>query len=148
MANEAMSRFRNLGGDILLGPQPTEADLEQFKQQGVRTVVDMRPPGETASPNEDLVSRSGLAYANVPVSKAELSSSLVDQLDGALERHEGGFLLHCATGARAAMLLALSRARRNQWTADRTFEEAKSMGFDLQTSPEYSSFVVQETRKQ
>jgi uncharacterized protein (TIGR01244 family) len=140
------AKFKELGKDMLLGPQPTEDDLAQLKQQGVKTVIDLRPPGETASPNEDMVVRSGLAYANVPVDKTQLSSGLVDQLDRALKQNEAGFLLHCATGARAAMLLALSRARRNQWSAARTFEEAKSMGFDITTSPEYSSFVARETR--
>jgi len=52
-------------------------------------------------------------------------------------------LLHCATGARVALLLSLSRARQNDWTTEQAFAEAKRMGFDLKTSPEFSNFVTQ-----
>jgi uncharacterized protein (TIGR01244 family) len=142
-----MTQFKSLGDGFLIGPQPTAADLKQARQQGVKTVVDFRLPTETATSNEALVKGCGLAYANVPVDKAHPSAQLVDQLDAALQENEGPFLLHCASGARAALLLALSRARRNHWNAERTFEEARSIGFDLQTSPEYSSFVARQTSR-
>jgi protein tyrosine phosphatase (PTP) superfamily phosphohydrolase (DUF442 family) len=59
----------------------------------------------------------------------------------------GPFLVHCATGARAAMLLALAEARKHGWTAERAFEEARNMGFDLRSSPEFSAFVVAATER-
>ena len=55
--------------------------------------------------------------------------------------------LHCATGARAAMFLALSRARQNGWTAERTFEEAGKMGYDLKGSPGFARFVTESADK-
>jgi len=40
------------------------------------------------------------------------------------------------------MLLALAEARKHGWTANRAFEEARNMGFDLKSSPKFSAFVV------
>jgi uncharacterized protein (TIGR01244 family) len=98
-------------------------------------------------PNAEVAARCGLGYANILVNKASLSKEQIDELDRVMREKEGPFLIHCASGARAAMLLALSRAKKNNWTAERTFEEARSMGFDLQTSPEFAKFVVEATTK-
>jgi uncharacterized protein (TIGR01244 family) len=142
-----MANYKQLGNDILIGPQPTEQDLQEAKQNGIGTVIDLRMPSETATPNADLVKSSGLHYVNIPVNKAALSEQQIDELDAAMKQNEGPYLLHCATGARVALLLALSRARQNGWTAERTFQEAESMGFNLQSSPDFAAFVRQATGK-
>ena len=80
-------------------------------------------------------------YVNIPVNKASLSADQVDELDRVMRDKDGPFLLHCASGARAATLLVLSKARQNRWTAPRAFEEARAMGFDLENAPEFASFI-------
>ena len=142
-----MTQFRQIDGGYFIGPQPTEQDLQEAKQQGIKTVIDFRVPSETEVPNDVLVKNNGLNYANVPVNKASPSAEQIDDLDKALQQNEGPFLLHCATGARAAMLLALSRAKQQRWSTKRTFDEAKSMGYDLKGSPVFSAFVTQQTQK-
>ncbi len=138
-----MSQFRPVEDGIFIGPQPAPDDLEYARQCGIKTVIDFRLPSETATPNETLARNCGLNYINIPVNKAMLSENQIDDLDAAMQTKQGPFLLHCATGARAALLLALSKARKNGWTADQTFAHAKTMGFDLQTWPAYSNFVNQ-----
>jgi uncharacterized protein (TIGR01244 family) len=140
-----MANYEPIGNGFFIGPQPTEQDLHEAKQQGIRTVIDLRMPTETAMSNADLAQRSGLGYANVPVDKEALSTRQIDELDAVLGRTEGPYLLHCATGTRAAMLLALSRARQSGWTAERTFQEAASMGVNLQSSDAFAKFVRQTT---
>jgi uncharacterized protein (TIGR01244 family) len=136
-----MANYKQLDDKFFIGPQPAEEDLNEAKQQGIRAVIDMRLPTETATPNADLVERSGLRYVNIPVNKAALSAEQIDAFDAVLNQNGGPYLLHCATGTRAAMLLALSRARRQGWTAERTFEEANAMGYILQNSPDFAAFV-------
>jgi uncharacterized protein (TIGR01244 family) len=147
MKGANMMKYKQIGDGLFIGPQPTEQDLREAKQQGVHTVIDFRMPEETATPNADLVTRNGLNYVNVPVNKDTLSEQQIGDLDEAMKGNDGPYLLHCATGARAAMLLALSGARQNGWTAERTFQEAESMGFNLQSSPGFSAFVKQATGK-
>jgi uncharacterized protein (TIGR01244 family) len=139
---KGMAQFNDIGGGPYLGPQPTEQDLQEAKGRGIRTFIDLRQPTETAIPNETLVTQYGLNYLNIPVSKTRPSEQQIEEFDRALQQNEGPFLLHCGTGMRAAMLLALSRAKQSHWTAERTFEEAKSMGFDLKASPAFSAFVT------
>ena len=54
---------------------------------------------------------------------------------------DGPFLIHCATGARAAMLLVLNKAKQNRWTAQRAFDDARAMGFDLEKTSEFANFI-------
>ena len=136
-----MDLFKQLENGMLIGPQPTAADLRQAKLQGIRTVIDFRMPGETATPNAELVARSGLEYVNIPVNKASPSADQVDELSLVMREKNGPFLMHCATGARAAMLLVLSKAKQSRWTAQRTFDEARAMGFDLEKTPEFANFI-------
>lgn len=141
-----MSQFKTVEDGIFIGPQPSGQDLDDAKQRGIKTVVDFRMPTETTTSNETLTKSHGLDYVNIPVDKATLSANQIGDLEAVVKSKEGPFLLHCATGARAALLLALSRARQNDWTSEQAFAEAKRMGFDLKTSPEFSTFVTQTIR--
>lgn len=142
-----MHQFKQIEGNFYLGPQPTVDDLKQATQRGVKTVIDFRMPNETPGDNAVLAADQGLDYVNIPVNKASLSEAQIDELERAMTEKEGPFLIHCASGARAAMLLSLCKARKQQWTAERTFDEARSMGFDIQGSPEFSAFVRTVTQR-
>jgi uncharacterized protein (TIGR01244 family) len=142
-----MANFKQIGDGLFIGPQPTVQDLLEGKQRGIQTVIDMRMPGETATSNGDQVRSNGLNYVNVPVNKTALSEQQVDELNQVMQRTPGPHLLHCATGTRAALLLALGHAKQNGWTAERTFKEAQTMGFDLQGSADFASLVRQVTGK-
>ena len=77
----------------------------------------------------------------------KFSKQRIGKLNEAMKRHEGLYLPHCALGTRVAMLLALSRTSQNGWTAERTFQETESMGFNLRSSANFAAFVNRATRK-
>jgi uncharacterized protein (TIGR01244 family) len=142
-----MEKFNQIGDGLFIGPQPTEQDLLEAKRSGVRTVIDMRMPGETPTPNAAQVRRIGLNYFNIPVDKAALSEASIKELERVMGAVEGPTILHCATGARAALMLALSRSRENGWDAERTFLEARSFGYDIQESANFRNFVMLVTER-
>lgn len=141
-----MENFKQIGDGIFLGPQPSEGDLAEAKRQGIATVIDLRLPSETATPNAHLVRMHELNYVNVPVDKAALSTGQIASLEQAIAQTEGPHLVHCATGARGALLLALSRAKQHGWTAERTLEEAALMGFNLEGSDAFVQFVKEQRK--
>ncbi|TAL79270.1 MAG: hypothetical protein EPN76_03085 [Burkholderiaceae bacterium] len=136
-----MNNFRQVEENVFIGPQPTQHDLQDAKQQGVKTVIDFRMPAETTASNEALTKNAGLDYANIPVNKGHLDTDQIGQLDVVMRSKSGPFLLHCATGARAALLYSLGQASQQNWTVEQTFDAAKKMGFDLKATPEFSTFV-------
>ena len=136
-----MDQFKLLENGMLIGPQPTADNLRQARVEGIKTVIDLRMPSETSTPNAELVASSGLNYVNIPVNKAARSADQVDEFERVMRQMDGPFLIHCATGARAAVMLVLSQARQNRWTAQRTFQEARAIGFDLENSQEFADFI-------
>ncbi|MDB5931379.1 MAG: hypothetical protein JWR60_3086 [Polaromonas sp.] len=50
-----MERFKTLENGTLIGPQPSQAQLRQAREHGIKTVIDCRMPRETAMPNAELV---------------------------------------------------------------------------------------------
>lgn len=140
-----MKPFIQIDALLRLGEQPDEPSLALHKQQGVRTVIDFRVPSETAGANRDLVTAAGLNYINIPVDKAALSTDSVALLDDQLRRDEGPYLLHCATGTRAAVMLALQRGLIEGWSLQTTLQAIRKMGADIGNSPEFLGFIRQVT---
>lgn len=141
MKGKKMANFKKIDGGIFIGSQPAQQDLNEAKQLGIQTVIDLRMPGESNTSNEETTSSNGLGYVNIPVNKAALAARQIDELERAMARTPGPHLLHCATGARAALLLMLSRARKNKWTAEQTFNEARGIGFNLEDSDNFAAFI-------
>ncbi len=140
-----MAQYKQAGEDYVIGPQPTLSDLQEAARNGVHTVIDFRVPKETEHSNSELARDAGLAYVNLPVDRDNLSQESIVQLEQALDRHAGPYLLHCATGTRAALMLVLVRARQHGWSAQRVFDEAEAMGFPLRSSEPFAKFVREST---
>lgn len=136
-----MANFKKIDDGIFIGPQPAEQDLRAARQLGIQTVIDLRMPGESPISNDEMTKRNSLGYVNIPVDKTALTGHQINELEHAMERMPGPYLLHCATGARAALLIALSLARKRRWTAERTFQEAQEIGFNLEDSDNFAIFV-------
>ena len=64
-----MNQFKPLGNGILIGPQPTADNLCQARLESPKTILDLRLPSETSTPNAELVASSGLDCVNIPVNK-------------------------------------------------------------------------------
>lgn len=136
-----MANFKQIDEDIFIGSQPAQQDLKEAKALGIQTVVDLRMPEESNTSNEEMTRGFDLGYVNIPVNKTALAARQIDELERTLAGTSGPHLLHCATGARAVLLLMLSRARQEKWTPEQTFKEAKNIGFDLENSDNFAGFV-------
>ena len=136
-----MKNFPEIDSGIYLGGQPSAQDLTELKQQGLKTVIDFRRPGETSSSNEELTKSQGLSYVNIPVDRTDPSDSAVPQLDAAFRQYSGPYLLHCGTGIRAITVYLLRQAQEQGWSVERTLEEAGKRGCDLAGAVDLREFV-------
>ena len=111
--------------------QPAASDWAAIKARGVRTVVNLRAPGELKDRDEAAeVRAAGLRYVEIPVSGAEgINPDNARALHEALApAHGGGVLVHCASGNRAGALLALEQRDFDRVAAERALEIGKSGG--------------------
>ena len=112
--------------------QPAASDWAAIKARGVRTVVNLRAPGELKDRDEAAeVRAAGLRYVEIPVSGAEgINPANARALHAALAPAHGGggVLVHCASGNRAGALLALEQRDFDGVAAERALEIGKSGG--------------------
>lgn len=121
---------------IMIGDQPTKADLEELKSLGFVGVVNLRHDGEPEQPisparEGDLARAIGLEYLHHGVGAVPLDESCVAAVSDFLTRHAQGsdqVLVHCRRGGRAVALVLLHFARVNRWSADEVAERAAEMG--------------------
>ena len=92
--------------------QPAAGDWAALAGGGVRTVIDLRTPGELKDRDERAeVEAAGMRYVALPIAGHEgvtedNAKTLVDMIAAA----DGPVLVHCASGNRAGGLLALALA--------------------------------------
>jgi uncharacterized protein (TIGR01244 family) len=96
--------------------QPTREALAGLARAGVRTVINLRAPGEAAGFDEPgEAARLGLRYVSLPVGGAQdLTPDIVARFSSELAaaRAGGGVLVHCGSANRAGALIALEQAAR------------------------------------
>lgn len=97
---------------LFTAAQPAASDWALIKADGIRTVINLRTPGELKDRDEAAeVKAAGLRYLEIPVAGGEGINSANARLlhDALAPKHGGGVLVHCASGNRAGALLALEQ---------------------------------------
>ncbi len=104
---KALPNGRLISEDLIVGGQPDEATLNLAKITGIRTVINLRAPGETDFDEAKAVQSRGMRYVHIPVAgPAGLTPEAVKRFDAAL-KDAGPVLAHCASGNRVGALFAL-----------------------------------------
>jgi hypothetical protein len=68
----SIKNFLRVNEQICTGGQPTMAELEKLKQEGVRAVINLRRPSEYNAEEEAAKVRElGLRYVNIPVDHSD-----------------------------------------------------------------------------
>lgn len=130
---------------ISTGGQPAEADLAALKAAGVRTIVNLRRPGEQNQPLDpvawgEAVRKAGLDYVHIPVDPKNLDPSQVDEVAAALAAAPGACYVHCAAGGRATTHALLAEAKAMGHSADEVLARAQAVGAPI-TDDGFKAFV-------
>ncbi|MGH8445136.1 MAG: TIGR01244 family sulfur transferase [Solimonas sp.] len=107
----------SLTREVWVSEQITPDRLAHLRDQGFRSIIDLRPDGEAPDqmPSADvkrMASENGLGFAYVPVEHGEIASTTVDALATSLRSVDRPVLLYCRSGRRAARTWALAEASR------------------------------------
>lgn len=116
-------------GNFYIGSQPSQADLLELRGRGVRTVIDLRAPGEDRGLDEDTAVRAaGMTMLRIPVTPGpDRSSALLAALD-ALQTARKPLLVHCASGERAAAVWALHLALHHGRDVELALSAGEALG--------------------
>ena len=133
--------FLQVTPEFCTGGQPRVEHFAKLKADGVKTVLNLRQPGEHRAEEEQAaVRQAGLKYFNIPVSvgdpKDEQVAEFLKLTDDPSNRP---MFIHCTAAVRVGAFWMIRRALRDGWTVDAAREEAKKIG--LTTAPHLDEFA-------
>ncbi|MDP6944642.1 MAG: DUF3365 domain-containing protein [Myxococcota bacterium] len=100
-----------ISSTLVVGGQPTPEALAEMAKAGLKTVVNLKTPGEMTFDEAAEAERLGLTYVAIPMAgKAGLNAANVERLHGLLEAGDTT-LVHCQGGNRVGALFALHAQR-------------------------------------
>lgn len=123
----SIPNFKRPTIDIAIGGQPSIEQLARVKDDGFRTVLNLRPVTENAGFDEHAeVTRLGLRYLHLPVVTAsDLTRAAAAELDKILsDKRNLPIMVHCGSGNRVGALFALRAA----WLGRASTEDAINIG--------------------
>lgn len=119
--------FQRPEHDVAIGGQPSADHLAQLKQEGFRSIVNLRPTFEQAGFDEQAeANRLDLAYFHIPIVDADsLTRDAAEKLDAILDDPVNlPVFVHCGSGNRVGSLFALRAA----WLKGADLQEAIRIG--------------------
>jgi uncharacterized protein (TIGR01244 family) len=117
-------------GKLYLAGQPSADDLRIAKEQGIKTVLNLRKKEELTWDEEAAVKKLGLNYISLPFqSPAELKDDVFDHAREVLsDKDQQPVLLHCASANRVGAIWLAHRVLDDKVPYDQALEEARKVG--------------------
>ena len=133
--------FLRVNEEFCTGGQPRPEHLQQLKADGVKAIINLRPPTEHRAAEEEAKAKElGLRYFNIPVvfgdPKDEQVTEFLKILDDPANRPA---FIHCTSAIRVGAFWMIRRVLRDGWTVEAAEEEAKKIG--LKESPHLNEFA-------
>ena len=133
LASAAGLPFHQPQPDLYTYGQPSAQHLQQARDAGITTVIDLREPGEARGYDEQAAAQAlGLRYVRLPVAgRAGINADNARALHQILGQDSGPVLVHCATSNRAGALLALRAARQQGLPASDALALGQAAGLHM-----------------
>jgi len=133
--------FLRVNADFCTGGQPRLEHFAQLKAEGVKTVLNLRQPGEHRADEERAaVEQAGLKYFNIPVDYRNPTDANADEFlritDDPANRP---MFIHCTAAIRVGTFWMIRRVMRDGFTVEAALEEANKVG--LVEAPHLEEFA-------
>ncbi|MBX9877870.1 MAG: tyrosine-protein phosphatase [Candidatus Obscuribacterales bacterium] len=130
-----LPNFHQVHPYLYRGGEPTAKGLKQLSKMGVKTIIDLRNPGEKKIPEENLASKLGMTYISIPMGPQAPTESQVKTFVSAVENAKdnpkaGSVFLHCAHGSdRTGCLVGIWRVTHDKFSYDEAYKEMRKYYF-------------------
>ena len=146
----AIFNFTRVSDQYCTGGQPKLEALEKLKSEGVKSIINLRTPGEHRAAEEEAKAKElGLRYFNIPVvyrdPKEEQATEFLKITDDPANRP---VFIHCTAAIRVGAFWMIRRVLRDGWTVEAAEEEARKIG--LREAPhlvEFAKAYIEKNRK-
>lgn len=126
-----IKNFGKVDDNYFRGSQPSETQIGQLKQLGIKTVIDLRK--DKVEGAADWASRAGMQYFNIPLkpSRAATEDQTAYFMSLVNDPANWPVYVHCKGGRhRTGALTAVYRITHDGWTAAEAFKEMEAYDFN------------------
>ena len=130
-----LPNFHQVHSFLYRGGEPTAEGVNQLKALGVKTIIDLRNPGEKKFDEAALAKNLGLDYIAMPMNSAAPTrkqvTTMTDSLKQAQDTQAGGSVfVHCAHGSdRTGCMIGIWRVTADKWSYDEAYKEMRKYWF-------------------
>jgi len=110
-------RVLELGPQVYVSGQLFEHDIRLMAKQGVRSIMNNRPDGESMGQplSADLAKTAeelGMTFVHLPVDPRAITKQVVEEFANACDELERPLLVFCRSGARSTTLWEMAEAKQ------------------------------------
>lgn len=130
-----LPNFHQVHPFLYRGGEPTAEGLKQLAKMGVKTIIDLRNPGEKKIPEQDLALKLSLNYISIPMGPQAPTETQVKTFVTAVEAaknnpKQGSVFLHCAHGSdRTGCLIGIWRVTHDNYSYEEAYKEMRQYYF-------------------
>ncbi|CAN5215397.1 hypothetical protein BH10CYA1_BH10CYA1_43960 [soil metagenome] len=119
-----------VSSNLIRGSQPSTSALSLLKSAGVKTIINLRNEDILVAQEAGAAKRAGLNYVNIPMAVFETPTKQQFQKFLNVVDKDGPVFVHCQRGEdRTGTMVAVYRVARQNWDANRAYQEMTAMGF-------------------
>src|SRR5215207_9623947 len=133
--------FLRVNKDFCTGGQPKLEHLEKLKADGVKAIINLRPPSEHRAADEEAKAKElGLRYFNIPVAYGNPNEAqVVEFLQITDDPDNRPAFIHCTAAIRVGAFWMIRRVLRDGWKIEDAEAEAQKVG--LREAPHLNEFA-------
>lgn len=129
-AQQGIINFGRVSQSLYRGAQPDAQALKNLKRLGIKTIINLRMPGDSWPQEESLARADGILYTNVPLRgwgrplEAQVTKAL-----RLIETLPAPVFIHCQHGCdRTGTIVACYRIMHDKWSREAALREANAYG--------------------
>ena len=133
-------------GVLYRSGQPRGLGLTWVKQYGIRTLINLRKPNSSGTPEEKaFAAKNGLNFYNFSIgsSNADIKKTVKRFLAIVDDKSQWPILVHCSRGKeRSGVLSAIFRIEYDRWPNDQALQETFRLGLEEGHMPIPENFIM------
>jgi protein tyrosine phosphatase (PTP) superfamily phosphohydrolase (DUF442 family) len=132
-ASGGITNFGKVDANLYRGAQPDATGIEHLKALGVKTIINLRMPGDVVKAEASDAGANGINYTNVPLAGLGRPADVeVAKILLLIQDSPGPVFIHCEHGCdRTGTLAACYRIQHDGWSYPEAMKEADKYGLSI-----------------